>query len=204
MTASCKLQLAAGLRAFSKDIYLPGRQIRFMFWFLFFFKEKKSHPVSPKINISVMQPPGGQTRGAGSGCSPCPFCPSPAAQTPSHDPKDPSRILWHPAWAQDHPTQQKGLGRAGETPCYKYQGTVGTKLLVLIQGKRKPDRVRNVPIGTGCSLSALGQSFSSTPWSWGLSQGKRENQKESPGPHVIKRCGLRIKEAENQSPRMRE
>ena len=59
-------------------------------------------------------------------------------------------------------------------------------------------------IGTGYSLSALGQSFTSTPWSWGLSQGERENQKESPGPHVIKRCGLRIKEAENQSLRMRE
>lgn len=144
VTASCKLQLAAGLRAFSKDIYLPGRQIRFMFWVFFFLREEIPPSLTKNKHLcyaTSWRP----DWGVGSGCLPYPFCPSTAAQTPSHDPVDPSCILWHPAWAQEHPTQQKGLGCAGETPCYKHRGTVGTKLLVLIQRKCRPERIRNVP-----------------------------------------------------------
>lgn len=39
VTTLCKLQLAVGPRAFSKDIYLAGRQTSFMFW-VFFLREE--------------------------------------------------------------------------------------------------------------------------------------------------------------------
>lgn len=44
VTTLCKLQLAVGPRAFSKDIYLAGRQTSFMFWVFFF---KRRNPTQP-------------------------------------------------------------------------------------------------------------------------------------------------------------
>ena len=43
VTTLCKLQLAVGPRAFSKDIYLAGRQASFMFWVFL----KRRNPTQP-------------------------------------------------------------------------------------------------------------------------------------------------------------
>lgn len=140
------MQTAAGSWAESfQQRYLSSWQTNTFYVLGFFFLREEIPPSLTKNKHLCYATSWRPDWGVGSGCLPYPFCPSTAAQTPSHDPVDPSCILWHPAWAQEHPTQQKGLGCAGETPCYKHRGTVGTKLLVLIQRKCRPERISNVP-----------------------------------------------------------